>query len=188
MLDRNKERILPSHSDPKQLANEFNDYYVEKIKKIRESIPNESSAIDYSRNFDGDERLGTFAPTSVDELNDIIEEFGLKTSVEDPIPCKVLQTILDIALPVFVDLINKSFAMGSMEGVKQSVIDPLLKKAGLDIDNMKNYRPVNNLIFFSKLIERVVLKRLDQHMMINGLHEDTQFGYKKHHSTETCWA
>ena len=72
-----------------------------------------------------------------------------------------------------------------MDGVKHSVIDPLLKKAGLDADTKKNYRPVNNLVFFSKLIERIVLKRLDSHMSINGLHSDEQFGYKKYHSTET---
>ena len=64
-------------------------------------------------------------------------------------------------LPVYADLINKSLSEGSMDGVKSSVIDPLLKKAGLDCDTKKNYRPVNNLMFFSKLIERVVKKRMD---------------------------
>ena len=82
-------------------------------------------------------------------------------------------------------LINKSFEHGSVDGVKQSVIDPLLKKSGLDFENMKNYRPVNNLVFFSKLIERVVLKRLNHHMETNKLLNDKQFGYKKYHSTET---
>ena len=72
-----------------------------------------------------------------------------------------------------------------MEGVKQSVIDPLLKKSGLDIDTKKNYRPVNNLVFFSKLIERVVQRRIDSQMNTNNLQSDTQFAYKKHHSTET---
>ena len=80
---------------------------------------------------------------------------------------------------------NKSLAEGSVEGVNHSVIDPLLKKVGLDTDIKKNYRPVNNLVFFSKLIERVVLKRLDCHMSANCLNNDEQFGYKEHHSTET---
>ena len=62
------------------------------------------------------------------------------------------------------------------------LIDPLLKKSGVDTDLKKNYRPVNNLVFFSKLIERMVL---NTHMTINGLNCDTQFGYKKYHSTET---
>ena len=72
-----------------------------------------------------------------------------------------------------------------MEGVKSSVLDPLLKKAGLDADTKKNYRPVNNLVFFSKLTERIVKKRLNKHVAENALQSHSQFGYKTHHSTET---
>ena len=72
-----------------------------------------------------------------------------------------------------------------MDRVKFSVIDPLLKKCGLDSDEKKNYRPVNNLVFFSKLIERVVSKRMNTHLITNGLQNDKQFAYKKHHNTET---
>ena len=43
-----------------------------------------------------------------------------------------------------------------MDGIKQSVIDPLLKKSGFDVDEKKSYRSVNNLVFFSKSIEHVV--------------------------------
>ena len=44
---------------------------------------------------------------------------------------------------------------------------------------------MNNLVFFSKLIERVVAKRLDQHMNTNNLHEISQFAYKTGFNTET---
>ena len=50
---------------------------------------------------------------------------------------------------------------------------------------MKNYRPVSNLLFLSKLIERIVDIRLQQHISRNNLHSDNQFGYKKYHSTES---
>ena len=40
-------------------------------------------------------------------------------------------------------------------------------------------------MFFSKLIERVVKKRINNHMDVNRLHIGNQFGYKLHHSTET---
>ena len=42
------------------------------------------------------------------------------------------------------------------------------------------------VIFFGKLIERTVLKRLDDHMSKNKLQNDHhQDGYKKNHDTET---
>ena len=72
-----------------------------------------------------------------------------------------------------------------MDGIKSAIINPLLKKALLDIDEKKNYRLVSNLLFMSKLIERVVLNRLDHHMFVNNLFCKSQFGYKKYHSTET---
>ena len=44
---------------------------------------------------------------------------------------------------------------------------------------------ISNLQFVGKLIERVVATRLEEHMTINNLHSDFQFGYKTGHSTET---
>ena len=39
-------------------------------------------------------------------------------------------------------------------------------------------------MFLSKLIERVVAIRLNNHMTVNNLHSTKQYGYKKDHSTE----
>ena len=61
---------------------------------------------------------------------------------------------------------------------------PLIKNAALASELYKKYRPIANLLFFSKLIERVVLLRLDDHMNRHALHSSYQFGYKKHISTE----
>jgi hypothetical protein len=82
-------------------------------------------------------------------------------------------------------LVNKSLEDGDMDGVNWSVLDPLIKKLGLDPEIWKNYRPVNNLLFFSKLTERVVSIRTEEHMNINNLHEPSAFAYKTHHNTET---
>ena len=185
LLDKKGERVFPVHTDSKKLANEFNQFFINKVQKIRDSIPDVTeNSIHYSRPFQG-QMLSEFEPTTEEELTDIINDFGIKTSVEDPIPAKLIQGSLEILLPVYKVLVNKSLSEGNMDTVKCSVIDPLLKKSGLDIDIYKNYRPVNNLIFFSKLIERVVKKRTDQHMTLNALHEPSEYGYKTHHNTET---
>ena len=55
---------------------------------------------------------------------------------------------------------DKSLSSGSVEGLKESIVNPLLKKAGADPEILKNYRPVSDLLFLSKLTERVVDKRL----------------------------
>lgn len=77
-----------------------------------------------------------------------------------------------------------SFDEGSVEGIKLSIIDPLIKSAGLDNEKYNNFRPVHNLEFFSKLIERTATIQLDDHVERNSLNNVTAFGYKKHCNTE----
>ena len=51
---------------------------------------------------------------------------------------------------------------------------------------MKNYRPVSNLPFLSKIIEKAAVQQMNQHMTENDLHESNQSAYRKNHSTETA--
>ena len=82
-------------------------------------------------------------------------------------------------------LVNSSLRYGFVEGLKEAVVRPLLKKAGLDPNKFANLRPISNTSFVSKLVERVVNVRFNAHMDLNGLQSDTQHGYKKNHGTET---
>jgi retron-type reverse transcriptase len=72
--------------------------------------------------------------------------------------------------------------------LKEAIILPLLKKALLDSELFKNFRPVSNLPYLSKIIERVVAKRFVSHMQIHSLHEPLQSAYKQYHSIETALA
>ena len=70
--------------------------------------------------------------------------------------------------------------------LKRALVKPLLKKPSLDPNVLKNYRPISNLAFLSKVIEKVVAQRLFAHMTENNLHEKFQSAYKPCHSTETA--
>ena len=62
---------------------------------------------------------------------------------------------------------------------------PLLKKPSLSKDDMTNYRPVSNLNFVSKIIEKVIANLIRSHLERNDLSNQYQSAYKKFHSTET---
>ena len=81
---------------------------------------------------------------------------------------------------------NLSLSQGSMDCLKNAILCPLIKELDelIDTDVLKNYRPVSNLAFVSKLIERVVAIRLETHMSKHGLHSTKQYGYKNNFSTE----
>ena len=187
-LDRKQEKSLPDYTlDMNQLATDFNNFFVDKIEKIRSemnltpdvSFESESSDIPQMS------LMHEFSPTSVDEIKEIIAESGLKCSPADLLPQSLLKKNIDFLLPLLVDLVNLSLKSGDVNGVKEADIIPLLKGNGLDPNVLKNFRPVSNLLFLGKLIERVVLRRLNEHMSRNNLHTPEQSAYKRHHSTET---
>ena len=52
---------------------------------------------------------------------------------------------------------------------------------------MKNYRPVSNLPFLSKVLERVVASRLNKYLADNDLHPFRQSTYRAHRSVQTAF-
>ena len=84
-------------------------------------------------------------------------------------------------------LVNLSLQSGEFcSSLKKAYVTPLLKKADLDPDVFKNFRPVSNLSFLSKLIERIVAFQVSAHLKLNGLMEAFQSAYRSLHSTETA--
>lgn len=67
-------------------------------------------------------------------------------------------------------------------GWKHAIIVPI-PKPGKDITNPSNYRPISLLSSLSKLLERAILSRLEQHLETAHVIPDEQFGFKHGHST-----
>jgi hypothetical protein len=104
----------------------------------------------------------------------------------DPIPTSLLKQCLSVLLPSITNIVNLSLSSGTFpDQFKHSVIKPLLKKSNLDRESLSSYRPVSNLPFLSKLVERLVKAQLTEHLDSNSLFNSHQSAYMKHHSTET---
>jgi len=191
-LDRKQKPPLPDSSDAASLATEFNEFFIEKIKKIRQNLDSQTSSVDVTpastaQTSDNEEFffLDEFEPCSIEELRGIIVESGIKCSPSDILPTKILKENIDVFLPSLCELVNLSLETGSMDGLKVADIIPNLKNHKLDPNNFKSYRPISNLTFLGKLVERVVLKRLNAHLTRNNLNTPEQSAYKQYHSTET---
>lgn len=72
------------------------------------------------------------------------------------------------------------------QSFKLAVIKPLLKKPTLDSGTLANYRPISNLPFISKILEKAIANQLCDFLHNNSLFEDFQSGFRVHHSTETA--
>ena len=105
----------------------------------------------------------------------------------DPIPTNILKALLDILIKPITTIINLSLESGTFPlSFKEAHVTPLLKKSNFPVNNLKNYRPVSNLSFISKIFEKVVSNRLQAHINSNKLNNPMQSVYRKFHSTETA--
>ena len=89
-------------------------------------------------------------------------------------------------MALIADIINTSLRDGFvLESFKTVLVKPLLKKPGLDLWD-RNYRPVSNLGYISKLLEHVVAAQLVNHIERHGMMEAHQSAYHSSHSTDTA--
>ena len=133
------------------------------------------------------EPLATFSSIGVDELSLIISKTPTKSCSLDPIPTWLLKENIDVFLPSITHLINCSLSTGVMPTqYKSAVVTPILQKDSLPFDILKNYRPVSNLPYLSKVIEKVAAAQLQAHLARNDIDEKFRSAYKSLHSTETA--
>ena len=132
-------------------------------------------------------KLFNLEPASEDEVRKIIIKSASKSCDLEPIPTNILKALLDILIKPITTIINLSLESGTFPlSFKEAHVTPLLNKSHLPVDNLKNYRPVSNLSFISKIIEKVVSNRLQAHINSNKLNNSMQSAYRKFHSTETA--
>jgi hypothetical protein len=111
----------------------------------------------------------------------------LKSCELDPIPTPILKSFLDTLLPMITAIVNTSLEESHVPtSVKTAVVRPLLKKTFLDKEEFKNDRPVSNLPFISKILQKVVSTRLEEHINSHSLQDNLQSTYRPCHSTETA--
>ena len=164
----------------------FNDFFCSKISKIR-SIFNAHSTQSFSDVAFSGNALSVFKKLSNDDVKELILSSPIKSCSLDPIPTALLVNNIDFLIDCITCIINDSLTSGSVpECLKHAIISPLLKKQNLDQNELKNYRPVSNLSFISKLIEKAVFHQILDHLKSNTLLEKHQSAYRKCHNTETA--
>ena len=130
----------------------INSSSTEKITAIRNNSPNPTACPDIS--FAGNALL-IFEPVTDEFVLKIINSAPAKSCELGPIPTTLHCENLDILLPTITNIINTSFTTGIVpHDLKTAVVKPLLKKPSLDKNLLKNYRPISNLPFLSKILKK----------------------------------
>ena len=115
----------------------------------------------------------------------IVSKAKPTTCSNDPLPSAIVKDNIELLLPAITHLVTLSLHGGEFpEGLKSAIVRPLLKKKGLDLA-LANYRPVSNLTYISKIIEKAVAILFDAHMDKESLLPKYQSAYRAGFSTET---
>ena len=100
----------------------------------------------------------------------------------DGLSLRAFKAIMHYILPCLLFIINLSLEKGIFpDQLKVAKVIPLHK--GGPKKGIESWRPISILPLFSKLLEKVVHKRLYCFLQTNDLLSETQFGFRKGHLT-----
>ena len=82
----------------------------------------------------------------------------------DFIPTSLIKTCSTVFSEIISNLVNLSLSQRSIAlKFKLAQVTPLLKKPGVDTNTPSNYRPISEINNISKLLERLILSRIQHH-------------------------
>ena len=110
-----------------------------------------------------------------------------KSSSLDVMPMWLFKNCLTELIHVVHHIVNTSLASGmSPTALKSAMLKPATMKFTMDPDDLKSYRPISNLTYLSKIIEKTAHIQLFDYVNNNKLLSAFQSGYRRNHSCETA--
>ena len=190
MLHRNSGKVLPSSTSDINLAEQFADFFINKVPSTHEGLTENSANLHCNPSSaklpDVSSTLPEFKPLSSGNIEEIIKSSPSKSCSLDPIPTVFLKDHPCVLLPLTTRIVHLSLRSLFPSSLKKSIITPLLKKPSLDPEVINHCRPVSNLSVISKVIENAVAHQLNDHLLANDLYKIYQSAYKRFHTTETA--
>jgi Reverse transcriptase (RNA-dependent DNA polymerase) len=171
-------------SDPLQIVNQFNNHFATVTDRIVQNIeptdrPPDRDVKNCSKKFN----LSS-SPVPPSEIIEIISELKSKSSSDIyGLSSNFIKNIsFSLARPL-----AHIFSLSLAEGVfpnelKLAKIVPIFK--GGDANNVDNYRPISLLPIFSKILEKIMSKRLNVFLEVNNILSNAQYGFRKKHNTQ----
>ena len=157
------------------LCNNFNNFFVNKVNNIRDEIDSINnieniSGLDIYRDMNPScPGFTEFKCVSKEHILKLISSSKPTTCALDPLPTPLFKTLASILIDPLYELINKSLTEGVFPSYwKTSIVTPIIKKPSLPAC-YPNYRPVSNLSFASKILEKVVIEQFTDHLILYKL-------------------
>lgn len=167
------------HKNNYKIACEFNKYYVDSIKSIREAIDD----VQYNNNIPMTDKKFKFRAINMLDLKNIVKNLKNKSDYEKITPKMLLDNWNEIG-KILLRIINESLETGTFpENWKVTMITPIEKIA--NTKKCDEFRPINSLKTCEKIMEKVVKEQLEKYIEDNSILTRHQSGFRKNFSCET---
>ena len=189
----NERNICEAVTNPKKLANIFNNHFVEKVEKIRSETAKREPLISpcerlqrWLEKRDSAPPPFGFTKIGTSEFRDMLKKFKpKKVHGVDWIDSHSLKISAPLIEEALIHLINLSLSTGSFaENWKPQLIFPIFKKK--EKCKVENYRPVSHLVQIGKMIELIAHKQIVDHFEKHSLFHPNHYGSVANHSTTTA--
>ncbi len=181
---------IPSEMLSDSKCNEFASFFSKKISNIRKEIGTSSCNTEVTQIRQQSQKevtMSVFETIDSKILEEIVQHLKLSTCYLDTLPTSFFKSVLNCLEVDLLEVVNTSLLSGTFpNSLKTAVVKPLLKKRNLDSTMLSNYRPISNLPFIGKIIEKVVFNQLNNYLNSTGYLDNFQSGFRVHHSTETA--
>ena len=167
------------------IAEELAKYFSTVGKVFADRIgPSSRSELDYLKNIPVSMRSIFLKPVTTSEIDKILTNMIPKTSSGiDEINNKLLKELKDYLLVPLELIFNRSLEQGIFpDRMKTAKVVPLHKGQRKDIAN--NYRPISLLLTISKILEKLVYKRVYEFLSSTGQLFVSQYGFRKKHACD----
>ena len=169
----------------KKISNRFAKYFARVGKCFAEKIPNPTKGIsDYLKLLQSNSESLFLTPTHEIEIKQLVSALPSKTSTgHDNISNILLKEIIDPLAKVLVEIFNKSLTTGEFPAImKLAEVVPLYKNKEHYLES--NYRPISLLTTMSKILEKIMYKRVYSFLQNTGQIYSSQYGFRTGHSCE----
>ena len=104
--------------------------------------------------FETDKQFHKFTTIPYTDITKLIKSTPPKCCESDLVPTTLLKKINATVAPEITRIMNHSLEEGHIsENHKDALLKPGIKKLDLDKEILKNFRPISNLSYLSKLLE-----------------------------------
>lgn len=168
-------------TDPKEICNKFNEYFIKSITDLNAEIPMQNHQINNTAR----QCRFEFRMINAEEMCQITQKLTKKINKSQICNSMVWNDSMEYIAYHMCLIINESLESGCFPNEwKTATVTPIPKKPNTNKAN--EFRPINSMLCEEKMIEMAVKEQLLEYLENNNILTENQSAYRKLHSCETA--